>query len=339
MQLPPLTDVQLEIVNGSLLGDGSLHRVNNTNWNWKFTKGQSVRDITGCDKRSYMDWHFRSLSPYSSKLARRTSNNKIVTTSEGVMSIKTGAACSESYKFTTHCHPYWTDLAKKWYSWQDGKPVKKSNRIVKIVPTDLILTPLSVCVWFMDDGTLDAKNGNATFCTHGFTWEECEFLVQRLKRDVGIESHVRKDWRGYPMIFVGVRSHKDLINLIRPHVGWDCFKYKLDESYDKIHQAGENHSQAKLTEIRAREMISLRHEGKSVAELAEIFKVSKASVSMVTSGKHWHHLGDRVEITKKPRVTAEQKNRVRELHNQGMMQKEIATQIGINQATVSRILK
>lgn len=338
MQLPPLTNMQLEIVIGSLLGDGSLSGVIDTNWNWNFTKGQSVRDIIGCDKQSFMDWHYRSLLPYSSKITKRTSSNKVVVTSDGVTNITTNDICSERYDFITHRHPTWTELAKKWYLWTDGVPVKKNNRTIKIIPLNLVLTPLSVCVWFMDDGSLDAKNGNATFCTHGFTWEKCEFLVERLEKDVGIESHVRKDWRGYPMIFVGVKSHKDLINLIKPHVAWDCFKYKLDDGYNKVHQAGENHSQAKLTETQAREMISLRKTGKPVADLAEMFNISKASVSLVTSGSHWKHLGETVEVTRKPRVTAEQKAHIFALADQGSQQKDIAIELNINQSTVSRIL-
>lgn len=189
----------------------------------------------------------------------------------------------------------------------------------------------------MDDGTLDAKNGNATFCTHGFTWQECEFLVERLKQDVGIDSRVRKDWRGYPMVFVGVKSHKDLINLIRPHVKWDCFKYKLDDNYNKIHQSGENHSQAKLTEEQAKEMIMRRRAGESVVKIAESFNTSKANVSLVTSGSSWKHLNDGIKVKRKPRVTKEQNQQMVMLLGEGMSQKEIASKLNVNQSTVSRI--
>lgn len=72
------------------------------------------------------------------------------------------------------------------------------------------------------------------FCTHGFTWDDCEFLVERLKQDVGIKSHVKIHNKKYPIIFVGFESQKDLINLIKPHIEWDCFKHKLDDSYVRL---------------------------------------------------------------------------------------------------------
>lgn len=314
------TTRQNEILTGALLGDGSLYWSKaNPEANSKFTFTQSLRDNEGISKYTYLGWMFNELMPASNSVT----NNEI------------------NYTLVTYTDKIFSELEKKWYLRdENGFHINNNqgNR-TKIVPSDLLLTPLTVCIWFMDDGALDAKNGNATFCTHGFTWEECEFLTERLKIDVNIECHVKKDWRNYPVIFVGVKSQKDLINLIKPHVAWDCFKYKLDDSYDKVHQSGENHSQAKLTDMRAREMITLRKAGKSIAQLAEIFKVSKSNVSLITSGERWTHLRESVSVAKKPRVTKNQIEQIVILAKQGRFQKDIANELNVNQSTVSRILK
>jgi transposase len=340
LTLPPLTDKQLQIVNGSLLGDASLCKQRKClNANWKFTKGQSIFDNIGCNKKIFMDWHFDNLYPYSSKLSLRSSNYKLINLKyKKILNVHTNEQQTHSYIFSTHAHPTWTDLAKKWYLWNDNNSVVlKNNRIIKIVPRDLILTSLTVCIWFMDDGSLDAKNGNAIFCTNGFTKDDCEFLVERLEKDVGIKSHVRYK-AGYPVIFVGVKFHKHLINLIKQHVEWDCFKYKIDDTYDKIHNSGENHPLAKLSESAAKKMIEMRQSGKSVLEIANLFKVSDSNVSLITSGFRWKHLENNILVRKKPRLTKEIKDQIITLNQEGIFQKEIAKKLNVNQSTISRTL-
>jgi DNA-binding NarL/FixJ family response regulator len=338
--LPSLSNIQIEIINGSLLGDGSLSGVRNKNWNWKFTKGQSQFDTKKISKKSYMDWHFKMLQPYSSKISKGTSKSKIVMKNNLIVNTKTNFIQSYKFSFTTKCNETWTNLSKKWYLWKDGKPFLKNNKIVKIIPKDLVLTPLSVCVWFMDDGYLDSKNGNAKFCTHGFTWEECEFLSKRLKKDLGIESYVKKDSRGYPIIFLGVKSHKKLIEIIEPYVEWDCFKYKIDKSYNKVHQIGQFHSLSKLTENEIKKMIEMRRNGVYIKDIAKKFKISESCVSFNTTGYRWGHLKENfIKVKNKPRVTKEKIERILELNKEGVSQGKIAKLFKLNQSTVSRILK
>lgn len=342
LELPPLNSEQMEILNGSLLGDGCIvcyNKIKIKNRNGYFSKIQSCQDILSNDKKDYLDWHFKKLTPFSSRISLGENKNKILNTKNGIRNIKDKKTNYYSYKYTTHAHPNFTDLARKWYLNDGNKFILKNNRRIKIVPKDLRLTSLSTCIWFMDDGTLDAKNGNATFCTHGFTFEECEFLSKRLYEDVGIKGYVRKDWRGYPIIFVGVESYKDLINLIKPHVEWECLKNKLNESYNKIHQIGENHSQSTLNELQVKEIIKLRLNKIPVKEIAKLFNVSEATVSMISSGARWGHLKCALIVKKKPRVNNENKQKIIELSKLGISQKDIALQLDINQSTVSRILK
>lgn len=321
-----LTNRQTEIITGSLLGDGTIW-TNFVDPMCKFQLNQSTLDKDGISKKTYFSWWVQEFIDLGCAVRPRTLIPKGILYKNKIY---------HQYVFTTKCNYLWNEIEKKWY-----RPIVHPRlKRRKIVPDDLRLTPLAVCVWMMEDGSNCAKDGNFTFETQGFTPEEVDFLIQRLHSDLGIKSNRKRTKKDDQYrIFVGVKSHKDLINLIKPYVAWDCFQYKLDDSYDKIHQAGESHSRAKLTNTQAKEMITLRRDGKSVSELAEIFKTSKANVSMITSGNRWQHLKDRVEIKKKPRVTKKQKEQIIVLSKQGMFQKEIADITNINQSTISRLLK
>ena len=65
-------------------------------------------------------------------------------------------------------------LYTKWYP--QGK---------KVVPRDITFTPTVLLHWYLGDGNIDRQR--ITLHTEGFSKEEVEFLVQRLKEDVGLE--------------------------------------------------------------------------------------------------------------------------------------------------------
>jgi hypothetical protein len=49
----------------------------------------------------------------------------------------------------------------------------------KVVPSqisELLKTPLSLAVWFMDDGTVDKRRGSVLFETQSFSFEDIERL-------------------------------------------------------------------------------------------------------------------------------------------------------------------
>ena len=67
--------------------------------------------------------------------------------------------------------------------------------------------------------------------------------------------------------------------------------------------------------------------------------ISKAAISLVLSGDRWQHLGMKRETTKKPRITKEMKDEILKLNSDGLLQKEIAERLNINQSTISRVLR
>ena len=340
---PPLTDSQKQIIEGSLLGDASLHHIESKNRNWKFQKTQSWNDCRGNDKKGYLEWHKRLLAPYSNGDVRsRRSKHLIVNNKDRLpTNIQQKEDTYKAYVYTTHCHPVFTSLGRKWYL-RDSQNnlVKRNGRKVKIVPTDLRLTALSLCVWYMDDGSADAKDANIILHTQGFAWRECIFLQQRLRDDLDIISKVRaKDDK--PIIYVGRKSYFDFIDMVRPHVKWSCFRHKLDvETYCKSPNWGETHYNSILTETNVREIYELNNSLQQ-KEIARRMNLTSSMVSMILSGDRWNHMKNRPKrkICRRPRIAKEVKDQVFSLRKQRYTQSQIANQLCIHQASVSRILK
>lgn len=197
-----LTSAQHAILIGSLLGDGSLRRQGN--------RLNALLEVNHAHKhRDYVDWKYQNFQNYilSSPKARQ------------------GRGVRIAYRFTTRSLPVFTDYHNWFYV--DG---------IKRIPKDLKLDPLSLAVWFMDDGS---KIRSALYLnTQQFTVEEQVFLQQLLLDTFGLQSALNRD-KHYFRIRFTTESSKVLRELIEPYV-IECMKYKLandpvtTESKDKI---------------------------------------------------------------------------------------------------------
>lgn len=106
---------------------------------------------------------------------------------------------------------------------------------IKSIPSDVeeyLTDPLTLAVWYQDDGTLDYRRGyhaNALFATHCFRKDECELLVQALRTNFDLDIRVcRCLMRGklYYRLYVTSRSMEEFMQLIEPYIQ-GCFHYKL----------------------------------------------------------------------------------------------------------------
>lgn len=105
----------------------------------------------------------------------------------------------------------------------------------KIIPediSDLLRHPLSLAVWYMDDGTLDKRSKyhyNALIATYGFSFGGCERLSETLHKNFGLEVSVTKckmRSKIYPRLYVKSRSMDSFISLIKPYTH-PIFEYKI----------------------------------------------------------------------------------------------------------------
>jgi hypothetical protein len=197
-----LSSDQNAILIGSLLGDGTLRRQNNR-LNALFEMNHSYK------QREYVDWKWQ----YFHRLVLTPPKFRI------------GAGNRIAYRFTTQSLPEFT----KYHNWFyiNGK---------KRIPFDIELNPLSLAVWFMDDGT---KIRSAIYLnTQQFSIEEQQFLQRLMFKVFKLNCTLNRD-KKYFRLRVDMVSSTLMSRIIDPYV-IQSMKYKLTndpvttESKDEI---------------------------------------------------------------------------------------------------------
>lgn len=214
---PNFTQEQEETIIGNLLGDGSINWESSSSYNRHFTIGQKQ------DREEYILGLYDIYSPFSSSIskgrARKPSrvNGKINHDIENW-----NGEYSYYIAMQTVSLPLFTDLRYKWYKHPEEK------KSPKIIPPDLRLTWRTAAIWVCDDGYNKIDHHRAmSIYTDSFSIPDVEFLVDRLKEDLGIISHIV------------LREKKPIINLygdewfnfiegIKEFIPWNCFQYKCE---------------------------------------------------------------------------------------------------------------
>lgn len=156
-----LSSEQEQVLIGGLLGDFYIYQ-NKNHKNAGISCGRSSKD--------------KEYAQYQADMFETFCNNRL----EDIFTCdkRTGKTYHRVW-FRTRVAEVFTPYRKKWYP--DGK---------KIVPRDLILTPLICAIWFCDDGTvvLNKKKNKVhsmSLATDGFKKEDVEFLFSLLKDTIG----------------------------------------------------------------------------------------------------------------------------------------------------------
>jgi hypothetical protein len=148
-----LSEVQREIIVGSLLGDGSMR-----------CKTNALLEINhSSHQRSYVDWKYRHLAELvrTPPKARRGNGSRI------------------AYRFVTRSLPELTPYFRLFYG---------SGR--KRIP-ELELTPRTLAVWFMDDGC--RSRNAVYLNTQQFGEPSQRALLRFLHEQWGIEGSLNRD--------------------------------------------------------------------------------------------------------------------------------------------------
>lgn len=184
-----LSQVQQSILIGSLLGDGNLRKAQGK-LNALFEVNHTIK------QKFYVDWKYAHLKQFV--LTPPKEHN--------------GGGTRIAYRFTTQSIPLFTSLYETFYL---------KNK--KIIPNDLVLNPLSLSVWFMDDGS---KSRNALYLnTQQFSTSDQEMLLGILKHQFNLIGRLNRD-KQYFRIRFNLESSRRLEKIIRPHI-LSRFNYKL----------------------------------------------------------------------------------------------------------------
>ena len=190
-----LSVYQKAIIIGAILGDGCLHE------NWSKTNSRlQIRQSSA--QKEYVLWKYKALKPL-------------------VLTEPQHYRGTDSVWFRTISHPALTELHTIFYP--EGK---------KIIP-DAIETflsdPLTIAVWFMDDGNAVMRKGKVCgyqLNTQSFSKEENELLAEVFAVVYDIYCTVEKNHSYYRLAIWQKRSRDTFSDLIRAHI-IPSLEYKL----------------------------------------------------------------------------------------------------------------
>lgn len=191
------TEEQRSIINGALLGDGCLYTAwKGTARNYRFSKMHSVK------QKEYIDWTYNKLKPFvltPPKLYKPT----------------------QAFKVQTISHPELTALYEQFY--KSGK---------KMLPKhfcDIVADPLSLAVWFMDDGNRKMNNGKLVgyyLNTQSFPLSDHVRMVNIFRELYDIHAIIERNKQWYRIALFREPSRDLFRSLIEEHV-IASMRYKL----------------------------------------------------------------------------------------------------------------
>lgn len=184
-----LTKFERSIIIGCALGDGYIRIVPGRN-NAFLEINHSLR------AKDYVDYKYKSLERLVVSSPKKRINNN----------------GRNAYRFFTKQHKDITDIFKLFY--KDGR---------KIIPDNLKLDPLSLAIWYMDDGS-KSRDRNVYLNTQQFSINDQRKLLSCLRK-MGIKARLNKD-KKYYRIRILKESIDNFMKIIYPHI-IPSMKYKL----------------------------------------------------------------------------------------------------------------
>ena len=182
-----------KVLTGTLLGDGFLE---NRNTKVRLAIKHSTKQF------DYLTWKHKALKLYEP--------GKITKVLD----------CQYPFaKFVTKT----SSRLNKWHEmfYENGKKCVPENINI------LLSSPMSLAVWFMDDGTIDKRQGSILFETQSFTKDEIQKLVDCLDCNFNLKSTIHKSGKGRGLrIYLPVKEVKEFSKIVEPYV-IKQMRYKL----------------------------------------------------------------------------------------------------------------
>jgi len=179
-----LTKRQKEILIGCVLGDAYISPLG------------KIRIEQSTKQRDYVDWKYQELHSLCYPAQPR----------EILHILPTGREHTSVFFLLRQYFRPWRSI------FYDGR--------VKIFPHDLPVSPLSLAVWYMDDGCWTGKK--ALICAESFDGIYSENMQEVLMDQYGIETVVGKNGR----LVIRKKFHDQFFSLISPHI-IPSMEYKL----------------------------------------------------------------------------------------------------------------
>ncbi len=179
-----VTQRQKEILIGCILGDAYISPLG------------KIRIEQSTKQREYVDWKYQELQSLCYPAEPR----------EIIHILPTGKEHTSVFFLLRQYFRPWRSI------FYEGR--------VKIFPRDLPVSPLSLAVWYMDDGCWTGKK--ALICAESFDGIYREHMQKVLMDQYGIETVVGKNGR----LVIRKKFHDKFFSLISPHI-ISSMEYKL----------------------------------------------------------------------------------------------------------------
>jgi hypothetical protein len=210
MKIIPLSKNVRDIILGSLLGDGSL-AINPKYKSPRFSFRHSIK------QKEYFFWKVEMLKEICGESCYWLQGSEKKPDGWG----------TAKYRFQSKALSSLTEIYNLTHKRVSGTKVRVTRKWLNQ------LSPLSLAIWWQDDGSLVSDSRQGVICTDGFSLEEVEIIHQYFKKVLNIETKIgqisnQKKYR------IWIRSSEELkkfLRIIIPHVFTKSMLYKILLTY------------------------------------------------------------------------------------------------------------
>lgn len=192
----PFNQDQLDVMYGSVLGDAYLRSSSKKSWSLTFSHGEKQLE--------YLKW---KLNIY----------DKFVTTKKFGTMNRDFHGNATVYSFATISHP---DITSAYH-------LTHPNGI-KLVTDDWLelLSPLSLAVWYMDDGSLNKRYGTIVMSTNAYSLNELDLMIHWFEKKHNIHAKLEKRRNDQYALRINASESKLFRSIISDYIP-KCMSYKL----------------------------------------------------------------------------------------------------------------
>jgi recombination protein RecA len=206
MNITPLSESTRDIILGSLLGDGSLAK-NPKYKNARFSFRHSIK------QKDYFFWKMQMLQEICGESCYWLQGTEKKPDGWG----------TKKYRFQSRALPSLTELYDLTHYRVSGTKVRVTRKWLNR------LSPLSLAIWWMDDGSLVSDSRQGVICTDGFSLKEVKIINQYFKNILKIETKIGRVTHQdkYRIWIRSTEELKKFLKIIIPHVFTKSMLYKV----------------------------------------------------------------------------------------------------------------
>ncbi|MDE1975330.1 MAG: hypothetical protein KGI49_02365 [Patescibacteria group bacterium] len=204
--LTPLSERTVSIILGSILGDGCLtiaEKYRNARFSFRHSHNQ----------KEYFQWKADQLKEIAGDRSQWIQGNDQKTDGRGTV----------KYRFQSAALPTLTEIHGLTHKGTSGPTARIRRKWLNK------LTPLSLAVWWLDDGSLVSDSRQGVLCTDSFSLEEVGILQQYLKViwDVKTSIGAVKETGRHRLWIRSTEELKRFLRIIIPHIFVKDMLYKI----------------------------------------------------------------------------------------------------------------